>query len=286
MMASVLVAGGNVANAEPRATPPTSARGGLAIDGAPAGWIVAVDGGHATSDVVTEKSPTAHKHLAGVKYEDITIHTGSSMSKGFYDWIKTSLSQSPTRKSGTVGVLDTNMKMRAVREFTNALVTEIGFPALDAGSKDAAPLAIKLAPELVRAKTIDDKWHASFVAGANKLDSKLAPSTFRFDYPGCGEACKAATKISAVTIKLGAAGRAGAHRVTSIVVTMPPPPDLLKWSAEGGSRDGVLEYRAVDGSVFVALKLRQMKPVRVTVQAQATRPLVELELQASSVEAS
>ena len=28
------------------------------------------------------------KHLAGVKYEDITVNCGTGMSKGFYEWTK------------------------------------------------------------------------------------------------------------------------------------------------------------------------------------------------------
>lgn len=44
------------------------------------GWIQSVDGGHATSDVVTEKvgpDHIVHKHIAGVKYEDITLVAGT-----------------------------------------------------------------------------------------------------------------------------------------------------------------------------------------------------------------
>jgi hypothetical protein len=40
------------------------------------GWISSVEGGHATADVVNEKvgpDHIVHKHIAGVKYEDITV---------------------------------------------------------------------------------------------------------------------------------------------------------------------------------------------------------------------
>lgn len=38
-------------------------------------------------------------------------------------------------------------------DIVTALITEIGFPALDAGSKDAAKLTIKLAPEYTRIRS-------------------------------------------------------------------------------------------------------------------------------------
>jgi hypothetical protein len=56
-----------------------------------AGWLQSVEGGHATSAVIVEDASidrVQKKHLAGVKYEDITITTGTGMSKEFYDWIK------------------------------------------------------------------------------------------------------------------------------------------------------------------------------------------------------
>jgi hypothetical protein len=47
------------------------------------GWIESVEGGHATADVVTEKvgpDHIVHKHIAGVKYEDITVAVGGTQS--------------------------------------------------------------------------------------------------------------------------------------------------------------------------------------------------------------
>src|SRR5512141_2907143 len=62
----------------------------LDIGGATTGWVHDVEGGHETADVVNEKQGTdgiIHKHIAGVKYEDITVQVGFSMSKAVYDWI-------------------------------------------------------------------------------------------------------------------------------------------------------------------------------------------------------
>ena len=81
----------------------TAGRFALEIDGAHAGWLHSAEGGHATSDVVTEKvgaDMIQKKHLAGVKYEDISISCGTGMSKAFYDWIQDSFDHKASRKNG------------------------------------------------------------------------------------------------------------------------------------------------------------------------------------------
>src|SRR5438477_6674216 len=115
-----------------------------------AGWVQSVEGGHATSDVITEKvgpDHIQHKHIAGVKYEDITVNCGTGMSKGFYNWIKDSFDLKYSRKNGAIISADYNGKEHSRLTFTNGLITEIGFPALDAGSKDPAKMSIKFSPE-------------------------------------------------------------------------------------------------------------------------------------------
>jgi hypothetical protein len=49
-------------------------------------------------------------------------------------------------------VADFDLRVRQRREFTNALITEVGFPALDAASKDAAHLTVRIKPEFSRLK--------------------------------------------------------------------------------------------------------------------------------------
>src|SRR5438105_15652992 len=78
---------------------------GVELDGIMAGWVWSAEGGHATSDVVLEKIGPDHiqkKHIAGVKYEDITISCGTGMSKGFYTWIQSSFLHNYQRKNGAI----------------------------------------------------------------------------------------------------------------------------------------------------------------------------------------
>ena len=69
----------------------TAGRFAMDLGGSFAGWISSIEGGHATSDVVVEKlgaDMIQHKHMAGVKYEDISVSCGTGMSKAFYTWIQ------------------------------------------------------------------------------------------------------------------------------------------------------------------------------------------------------
>lgn len=118
-----------------------------------AGFISSAVGGNATSDVVNEKvGPDflSRKHLAGVKYEDIAITAGPGMGKEFYNWIKDSFSGQPLSLSGSIAGADANSKLFTKTDFSNALITEVGFPALDAASKDSAKMTIKFQPEFTR----------------------------------------------------------------------------------------------------------------------------------------
>ena len=128
----------------------------LELDGLLCGFVESVEGGYATSDVVVEKigpDRIVHKHIAGVKYEDISMTCGAGMSKGFYESIKTNIDRKFTRYDGAIVEYDYNYKERSRLSFFHALVTVIGFPALDASSKDAAKMSIKLTPEYTHMQT-------------------------------------------------------------------------------------------------------------------------------------
>jgi phage tail-like protein len=291
VMGGALLGASGDALAEAPQAAPLGAKHALMLNGASAGWIQSVEGGHASADVVTEKIGADHiarKHIAGVKYEDITVYCGTGMSKNFYEWIKASFDNKHVRQNGAIHSFDAQQKVTETREFTSALLTEIGFPACDAGSKDAAYLSLKFRPETVRTKPGDNKAALSAFSLGKGEQKKWLPR-FRFDYAGCGEPCRLATKISAVTVKLAeppASGqKPGPHHALPFVVTMPPPQDLAKWSADGSVRKGMLEYPDLDGATFV-LTLENMKPVHVKLVGDKAKPLVELELQADSVEAS
>ncbi len=171
----------------------------LEIDQKESGFLQSAAGGNATADVVNEKlgaDGIARKHLAGVKYEDITVNAGTGMSKGFYDWVKASFSPSGfQRKSGAIIAADFNLKELQRINFFNALITEVGMPALDAASKDAAKMTIKWAPESTR---MGGKL-GERVGTANQKVAKWMPSNFRLLLDGLDTS--KVNKIDALVIK-------------------------------------------------------------------------------------
>jgi len=179
---------------------------GVELDGIMAGWVWSAEGGHATSDVVQEKLGPDHiikKHIAGVKYEDLSVSCGTGMSKGFYEWIKASFDHKYSRKNGAIIAADYNYKEHSRLTFFNGLITEIGFPALDAASKDAAKMTIKIAPETTR-ESVSAGGGAS-ISGKYAIDAakqkKWLPANFRLKIDGLEETCTRVNKIEAITVK-------------------------------------------------------------------------------------
>jgi hypothetical protein len=177
----------------------TAGKIALQLDEAQAGFLTFADGGNAYADVVTEKLGsdfTARKHIAGVKYEDITINCGTGMSKGFYNWLGSTLNGKFDRHSGAIVGADVNFKIFTKTEFVNALISEVGMPALDAASKDSAKMTIKFAPEFTRRVT---KTGGSLTNVASKVQQKWLVNNFKLSIDGVNTAY--VNKIDAIVIK-------------------------------------------------------------------------------------
>ena len=116
--------------------------------------VTAVEGGGAFGDVVVEKvgpDNVAKKHLAGVKYDDVTMHVNpAALPKGLADWVTASWNRTYARKNGVVAETDFNGKEILRHTFTNAIIAETTIPTLDGASKNPLLITIALAPELVR----------------------------------------------------------------------------------------------------------------------------------------
>ena len=171
---------------------------GLELNGTPMGSVESFEGGYATSDVVVEKvgaDRIAHKHLSGVKYEEISITCGAAMSDGFYDWLKQTLNGSFTRQNGAIVTYDFNRNEVSRLSFLNALVTEVGFPALDASSKDSATLSVKLTPSSTKIDKANSSGKANFF---NQKAKTWLPSNFRIQIDGLD--CTRVNRIEAIAV--------------------------------------------------------------------------------------
>ena len=176
-------------------------RFGLELDGAFAGFLYSVEGGSGVAEVITARSGgelIPRKQLGAVKYENITLTYGPGMSKAFYSWIKDTLDSKQPRKNGAVLMLDFDFKERSRMTFQQALLTEIAFPSLDAASKDAAKMTIKIAPQSTRLIA----GTAAAVSGGVKSEQKTSlASNFRLRIHGLEDACTRVNKIEPLLVK-------------------------------------------------------------------------------------
>lgn len=244
----------------------------LELDGAPAGWLISADGGNPVSEVaggLPGVDSLAAKHIGGVKYEDITLTCGAGMSKAFYQWIQHSFDGKALRKSGSIIVVDYQLQVTRTVTFHDALITELGLPALDAASKDAAKMTIKFKPETI-SQTVNT---TPVPLPANlKLDTHVQkqwlPANFRLRIDGLDEASTRVNKIEAITIKQKVADQpAGTSRgyerepahleIPNLVISLPesgskPFSDWFAQSVIQGDakdspwKDATLDYLASD----------------------------------------
>lgn len=173
----------------------------LDIDGLDCGLLQKIDGGHIESEITI--IPLAHdyfvkKQLGTFRYRDFTAQLGLAMAQPCLDWIQASLDMNYMRKSGAVKAADFTRKVRFIREFHDALIAEVGFPACDAGSKEPAFLTLKFAPEFIRNRKGDGSTVEASVDSRQKM---FHPANFVLSIDGLEKPASRVSKIDAISIK-------------------------------------------------------------------------------------
>jgi len=121
-------------------------------DHQPMGWVTSIDGGHLKSQPVSSMAGVdsfVAKYAGRATFDDITVTLGTAMSPQLWKWVEASINRKPERRNGAIVGYDYNLCERSRRTFSNALISEIAFPALDAASKNAHTVSLKLAPESI-----------------------------------------------------------------------------------------------------------------------------------------
>ena len=200
----------------------TAGRYTLTLDGTPVGLLKSAEGGFPSAEVVKEKPDggLVKKHLGPIRYEDFTLQFGLGMDKALQAWIDETLEGKGSRRSGTMEAADANLKVQSVQEFEHALITEIGIPACDAASKEAAFLTLSFTPEFARTGPGSGTQSKSTQTVKQK---KWVASNFRFELGGLPTT--RVSKISAFTIKQsaleGGTGEIREYRKQPAVVEIP-----------------------------------------------------------------
>ena len=201
----------------------------LELEGQVGGFLRAVEGGEAFASVIEEApADTAvnvvRKHLGAMAYAPIQMSVGSGMSNPFYQWMMDWLAGKRIAMSGAIVFLDYNFTEKSRLEFKNAMIVEVGFPALDVASKEFLFFKVTLAPESTR--------FSQAAAGAGKLSfgakvKVLKAANFRLKINGVP--VTRVNKIDALTVQQGlGAGEAGRMQVPNLAFTVPAS-DATEW---------------------------------------------------------
>jgi hypothetical protein len=176
-----------------------SGRFALDLNGGFAGFLKSVEGGSLKANVITEPAGLdnrVHKHIGQPEYGDIKLQLGLSSSPAINDWIQASWDKKYMRKAGAIIACDFDYKEKGRRTFTEALISEVGFPALDGAGKEPAYMTVGLSPESIRF----EKGTGAVVKGTFTEHQKAwLPSNFRFTMADLNT--KMTTKIEAFTVK-------------------------------------------------------------------------------------
>ncbi len=253
--------------------PYTGGKFALELDSREAvGFVNAIDGGHFKADPVVSMVGVDNyvtRYTGKPKYDDVTISVGMAMSPSFWKWVQASLEYKPQRRNGALVSYDFDFKERSRRSFYRALISEIGFPALDASSKSTAVINIKFSPERLEWKKGDESALGSGQAQNQVSKQKLwLSSNFRFELDKMrGDPKLRNVKVEAFTVKQNVIANpvgyeqdtrkeVGRLELPQIVVTFPesaaePWMDWYDTAVAKGDRSdqyttGVISYLAAD----------------------------------------
>ncbi len=156
----------------------------LELDGMPMGPLQSFEGGMPYAELVVAPIGAAYdqqKRIGPVRYADITITFGSSMAKPLYQWLQDTLAKKTSAKSGAIIYTDQNYTEIKRLTFVNAMISEIGFPALAASEGKAQFLfTLKLTPEFTR----PEPGKGGKLAQGFSAQKHLSVANFRLTMPG------------------------------------------------------------------------------------------------------
>jgi hypothetical protein len=189
----------------------------IEIDGMPAAVATSVQGGNIVAEVAEERGGEkfARKRVGRIRIEPIRIEVSAGE---LIDLIKKGCDGTGQMFNGRVVEVDTTGSVIGEREFTNAVLTEIQFPQLDAASKEAARVLVTLQPEQIKS------------GGGKSSGSKEASAKQR------------QAQASNFRVKVGELDGSGVSKVEAISIRMKSPetPDSRSRSTSSGQSVGDL----------------------------------------------
>ncbi len=201
---------------------PVGQRLALDIDGVRVDSLRRFEGVQLQGDVVDTPGAggMSNKHPGNISWTPGKASVGLDMGEAMYHWVKSAFEQGSVTRSGVLTATDINFAAEALLTFTDALITEVTVPKLDASSKDLGFLDIAFQPELVQWSRGDGKEIRGNIGSKQKA---WASSNFRIELGSLP--CHRVTSIESFTWKCTAVDR-GRPRDPSQRVAQVTVPDL------------------------------------------------------------
>jgi hypothetical protein len=92
----------------------------------------------------------AKKHVSNISWSPGSATMGLGMGPAMAAWLHASFANKAPIATGSITMAGTDNRAQSTLSFTDALLTRVGFPALDIASSDPAALIVEFTPEQVR----------------------------------------------------------------------------------------------------------------------------------------
>ncbi|HET9620374.1 MAG TPA: phage tail protein [Kofleriaceae bacterium] len=193
----------------------------LRIDGhEPTAFVRSVEGGwsraHITDDVIGSNRLRI-KQITSVEIDPITVEVGLTGSRDMLRWIQRSWNGSEHQgRNGQITYADFDMRAMFEHQFTNALLVETTFPALDGASREGGYITCKLQPESVATNALSTPG-ARIQGVASALQKMWTPAAFRINIDGIPD-MRFVNRLDPFTVTLQTKKfHTGRHRLPEIV---------------------------------------------------------------------
>jgi hypothetical protein len=209
----------------PAATQVNAGRVAVEIEGEQVCWATRVEVGLGTGAVVEQAvagDMFMLKHIGRVGFGSIRLTCGAGIASSLFGWMQQMLSGVQQAKNGALITMDYGGSVVDRLNFTNALITSLTLPALDASSHEPGRFVIELSPERIE---LASSGPAKSYRGAPPPADNWLVSNFRVTIAGLD--CTKVAVVDALTINLAVAQQdVGAQRVPTRVPSHLEIPDV------------------------------------------------------------
>jgi hypothetical protein len=228
----------------PTKTPNAAGSFELSLDGArQSAYVRSCEGGFLKAAVIDESvgPDILHiKHTSTIEIEPFAFEVGLAGSHSILKWIQSSWKKEYTRKHGHLIHGDFNHKGIRSQEFSDALITETTFPALDATSREQPYLKLKMLAEAVKYEPTSIALKGVF----DRAQKEWSLNSFRLIIDDIET--NGVSKIEAFTVKQGVKRLyTGGQRLPQIEPTKIEFPNLVVSIAEANSSPIFAWYKNV-----------------------------------------